>query len=159
MYEPSAEVIAARGVVVFIIEAAVRARTAFIVWAAALIAAIFVIGAVKSDGIGAFIVGVLALVAATVAVTLFGARAALLRALRRYGGGRDYPRVKPIIERHLDSVQRARASVPKDRFGFARLIWMARRPAKLGEYVRETGRELANAIPDVVADVRRELNP
>jgi hypothetical protein len=153
----SPEVTAGRAIAVVAIEQLIRTRTALVVWCAAVIAGLLVVGAVVSDGLGAVLVGIAALVAASVAVTLFAIRAVVLRALRRFGGGPDFARVRPIVERHLAEDNRARGVV-FDRPGAARLAWrVARRPGALQDEVRETASVLARTAPNVVAEVRGEL--
>ena len=96
-------------------------------------------------------------VAGSIALTLFAVRAAVVRVVRRIGGGPDYARIRPIVERRMADVQRARGAIPLERIGLLRLAWMARRPAALQQHVRETAATVVRTIPDVVADVRREL--
>ncbi len=153
----SPEFVAGRVVAVVAIERFIRARTAFVVWAVAVIAVLLIVGTVVSDGIGAIFVGLAALVASAVAATLFAVRGAVLRGLRRIGGGPDYPRLRPIVERRMDAVQRAGAVITLDPPGALRLAWLARRPAALQQHVRETAATVARTIPEVVNDVRREL--
>jgi hypothetical protein len=153
----SPEFVAGRVVATFALERLIRARTAFVLWAAVAIAAFLVVGAVVSDGIGAVLVGVAALVAAAVAVTLWIVRGAVLRGVRRVGGGPDYTRLRPIVERHMDEVERARTAIPLDPPSTLRLLWMARRPRELQEHVRQTATTVTRTLPAVVADVRAEL--
>ena len=153
----SPEVVAGRAVAVYAIERSIRRRTAFVVWSAAAVAAVLVVGAVMSSGLGAVLVGLAALIAGSIAATLFAIRAALLRVVRRVGGGPDYARIRPIIERRMADVQRTREVIPFERSGLVRLAWMARRPAALQQHVRDTAATVARAIPEVVAEVRREL--
>ncbi|MBA2608211.1 MAG: hypothetical protein H0U92_04700 [Actinobacteria bacterium] len=153
----SPELVAGRAVAVFALERIIRDRTAFFVWSAAVITAVLIVGTIASDGVGALVVGAFALIAAAVTFTLFAVRAAVLRALRLIGGGRDYVRMRPIVERHMSEVQRGCAAIPTDRMGVVRLAWMARRPAALQQHVRETATAVARTIPEVVADVRTEL--
>jgi len=153
----SAEFTAARVVAVFVLERFIRARTALVLWGAAVIAALLWFGAIASDGIGAVFVGLFALVATTVAATLFAARAVVLRAIRRVGGGRDYARLQPLVARRVADVEKARGVIPLDGIHPIRLAWMARRPRVLAEQVREAAATVATAVPEVVADVRREL--
>ena len=153
----SPEFVAGRVVAVVAIERLIRSRTAFVVWPAAAIAMFLIVGAVLSHGVGAVLVGLAALVACAVAATLFTVRAAVLRVLRRVGGGPDYPRLRPIVERRMDDVQRASTAIPLERSGLLRLAWMARRPAVLQQHVRETAAVVVRTIPEVVADVRGEL--
>jgi len=153
----SPELVAGRAVAVFSLERLIRARTSWLLWGAVGITAIFAFGATRSSGVGAVVVGLFALVAAAVSLTLFVVRSLVLRALRRVGGGRDYPRLRPIVERHVSEVERARGAVPVNTFGVVRLAWMARRPAELNEHIRATASVIAKTAPGVVADVRREL--
>jgi hypothetical protein len=153
----SPEFVAGRAVAVVALERLIRARTALVVWTVFAVAAVLVVGAVMSDGLGAIVVGLAALVAASVAMALFAVRAAVLRALRRIAGGPHYARVRPIVERRMAEVQRVGAVIPLDAPGALRLAWRARRPADLQQQVRETAATVARTIPDVVADVRREL--
>jgi hypothetical protein len=92
-----------------------------------------------------------------VAATLFAVRSAVLRVLRRVGGGPDYAQLRPIVQRRMDDVQRASNVIPFERSGVLRLAWMARRPAVLQEHIRETAAVVVRTIPEVVADVRGEL--
>lgn len=140
------------------LERFIRARSAFFVWGAAVIAAVLVLGAMASDGFGAVVVGLFALVALAVTATLFTVRNVVLRGVRRVGGGRDYARLKPLVEKRMDAVEHARTVIPLDPPSALRLMWMARRPADLREHVRKTAETVAHTIPEVVADVRRELN-
>jgi hypothetical protein len=153
----SPEVVAARAVAVVMLERVVRARTAPLLWGAAGVAAILVVGAVLSDGIGAVIVGLFALVAAVVALTMFFVRRVVLRVMGRVAGGREFARARPIVERHIDEVERARGALPTDAFAVARLLWMARHPSALGAHVRDVATTLARSYPSVVTEVRREL--
>jgi hypothetical protein len=153
----SPEVVAARAVAVFTIERLVRDRTAIFVWAAAAVAGILVVGSIVSDGFGAVIFGVLAVVAGAVTAALFAVRAAVLRIVRRIAGGPDFARVRPVIERHMANVEDARGLVPLDAPSVIRLAWLARRPADLRAHVQQMAATVARAIPLVVADVRREL--
>jgi hypothetical protein len=154
----SPEIVAARALAAVTIERLVRDRTAILVWSAAAIAAILVVGAFLSHGIGAVIVGLFALVASVVAATLFAVRAAALRVLRRVTGGPDFARTRPIVERHLAELERARGALPLDSMGVVRLMWLARRPAALRAHVQDTASTLVRTFPVVVAEVRRELN-
>jgi hypothetical protein len=154
----SAEVVAARAVAVVMLERVIRERTAIFVWGAVAIAVILVVGTVVSDGIGAVILGLFALVAAVIAATLFVVRATVVRVVRRVAGGPDFTRARPVIERHLAEVERARGGVPLDAIGVARLVWMARRPADLRAHVQDVATTLTRTFPLVVADVRRELS-
>lgn len=155
----AAEFTAARVVAVFVLERFIRARTALVLWGFAAIAIVLWIGTVASHGIGAVFVGLFALVATTIAVTLFAARALVLRAIRRVGGGRHYARLRPVVARRVADVERAHSVIPLDGVGPLRLAWMARRPRLLAEQVREAAATVATTIPEVVADVRRELGP
>jgi hypothetical protein len=152
------EVVAARAFAVVMLERLIRDRTAPFVWVAVGVAALLFVGAAVSDGVGAVIVGLFALVAATIAATLFIVRGAVLRVVRRVAGGRDYERARPVIDRHIAEVERARGALPLDTFGMTRVLWMARRPAGLRAHVQDTATTLARAFPSVVADVRHELN-
>lgn len=153
----SPEFVAGRAVAVFAIERLIRERTALIVWSVAVIAGLLIIGTVVSDGFGAVVLGAVALVAVAVAGTLFVVRAGVLRVVRRIGGGPDYPRMRPIVERRIAQVEQARAVIPLEPVGAIRLAWMARRPARLQQHVREAAATVARTIPEVVDDVRREL--
>jgi len=153
----SPEFVAGRVVAVVVIERLIRARTAFVVWSVAAVALVLVIGTVINDGIGAIFVGLMALIASSVALTLFAVRAAVLRGLRRVGGGRDYARLRPIAEQRLDELRRAGTVIPLDPPSALRLAWLARRPAALQQQVREAATSVVRTIPEVVADVRREL--
>lgn len=153
----SAEVVAARAVAVVAIERLIRGRTAFLVWSVAGLAVILAIGSIVSDGLGALLLGLLAVVAGAVAATLFAIRAAVLRILRRVAGGPDFARARPVIERHMAEVEGARAAVPLDAPGVVRLLWLARRPADLRAHVQRMAATVARALPLVVADVRHEL--
>lgn len=154
----SPEFVAGRVVAVIALEKLILARTALFVWGAAVIAAVLVIGAVASDGFGAVVVGLFALVAVSVAVTLFAVRHVVLRGVRRVGGGRDYARLRPLVERRVRETAQARSVVALDTPGALRLVWMARRPAALRDHVRKTAETVVLTIPEVVADVRRELS-
>jgi hypothetical protein len=153
----SPEFVAGRTVAVFALERFVRARTAFVVWSAAAITALLVLGAIASYGVGAFVVGVFAVIAAVITMTLFAIRAAVLRGLRVIGGGADYARLRPIVRKHLADVQTTRGTIPVDRLGLVRLAWMARRPEDLQQHVRHTVNTVSRAVPDVVSEVRTEL--
>jgi hypothetical protein len=153
----SPEVVAARAVAVFTIERVIRDRTAIVVWAAAAVAVILVVGSVVSDGVGAVLLGVLALLAGAVTATLFAVRAVVLRLVRRIAGGPEFARVRPVIERHMANVEDARGLVPLDAPSVIRLAWLARRPADLRAQVQQTAATVTRTIPVVVADVRREL--
>ena len=153
----SPEFVAGRAVAVFALERLIRARTSFLLWAAVVIAAVLVIGAVVSSGIGAVLVGLAALVATVVAATLWFVRGAVLRGVRRVGGGPDYARLRPIVARRMAQVEKARSVISLDPPSTLRLLWMARRPAALQEEVRQTAQTVERTIPEVVADVRAEL--
>lgn len=153
----SPEFVAGRAVAVFALERLIRDRTAVVVWGVAAIAVALVIGTIASEGLGAVLVGVAAVVAVAVSVTLFTVRAAMLRGLRRFGGGPDYPRLRPIVERRMAEVQRSREIISLDRPGLIRLVWKARHPAALQQHVRRVADNVVRTIPEVVADVRREL--
>jgi hypothetical protein len=112
-----------------------------------------------SDGLGAVLLGLFAIVAGAVAATLFAVRALVLRLLRRIAGGPDFARARPVIERHMAEVGRAGAVVPLDAPGVARLLWLARRPADLRAQVQQMATSVSRAVPLVVADVRQELTP
>ena len=152
------EVIAARAVAVVAIERLVRERTSLLLWGAVGVAVILLVGAVVSDGIGAVVLGLFTLVAGVIAATLFVVRAAVLRIVRRVAGGREFDRVRPIIDRHMSAVERARGGIPLDSLGVVRLLWMARRPAALRAHVQDVATTLTKTFPLVVADVRRELS-
>lgn len=151
------EIVAARAVAVFAIERLIRGRTALFVWAVAGVAVLLVVGSVVSDGVGAVILGLLGLVAGVAAATMFAIRAAVLRVMRRIAGGPDFARVRPVVERHMAEVERARDVLPLDPPGVIRLAWLARRPADLRAHIQETAATVARTIPLVVADVRQEL--
>jgi len=153
----SPQFVAGRAVAVFAMERFIRDRTALLLWAVALLAVALIVGTVVSDGLGAILLGLAALVAAAVAATLFAVRAAVLRGLRHVGGGPDYPRLRPIVERRMAEVERATAIIPLEPMGAIRLAWMARRPADLQQHVRKTAATVVRTIPEVVEDVRREL--
>ncbi|HUR76628.1 MAG TPA: hypothetical protein VMZ22_01675 [Acidimicrobiales bacterium] len=153
----SPEVVAARAVAVVAIERLLRARTAPLLWLVTALAALLVAAAVFSDGLGAVVLGAGAVVATAVASTLFLVRAVVLRGLRRVAGGPDYVRVRPIVERRMAEVERAGAVIPLDSGGILRLAWLARRPRDLQDHVRQTGTTITRVIPEVVADIRREL--
>lgn len=154
----SPEFTAGRVVAVFALERLIRERTALFVWGATAIAAIFWVGAVASDGLGAVFVGALAVVATAVAATLFVVRRVVVGALRRLGGGPDYARLRPIVARRMAEVDEARNVLPLSPPGALRLVWMARRPAALRDHIRATGQSISRTIPGVVADVRRKLH-
>ncbi|MEY2470870.1 MAG: hypothetical protein QOK28_199 [Actinomycetota bacterium] len=153
----SAEFVAGRVVATFALERLIRARTAFALWTAVVITAILVVGAVVSDGVGAVVIGLVALVAAAITATLWFVRAGVLRALRRVGGGPDYARLRPIVERRMSAVNKSREVITLNPQGALRLAWMARRPAALQDHLRDTAQTVAHTIPEVVADVRAEL--
>lgn len=153
----SPEFIAARAVSVFMLDRFIRERSNWIVTLATVITALLLVGAIRSDGIGAVILGLFTLVAASVTATLFAVRWTVLRGVRRVGGGRDYPRLKPIVERHVEEVERAQGALKFDNTGLFKLAWKARRPAALKEHVQTTAATLAKAAPRVMEDVRREL--
>lgn len=153
----SPEFVAGRIVAVVALERFIRARSAFFVWGAAVIAVLLVVGAVAADGFAAVVVGLLALVATAVFATLFVVRKLVLRGVRRVGGGPDYERLKPLVEKRMAQVEHARTVIPLDPPSALRLAWMARRPAALRDHVRQTAETVAHTIPEVVADVRREL--
>lgn len=156
----SPEFVASRVVAVFALERFIRARSAFFVWGAAAIAAVFVVGAIASDGFGAFVLGLFALVALSVFATLWVTRSVVLRGVRRVGGGRDYERLRPLVAKRIAAVEDARGALPLDTSATLRLLWKARRPRDLREHVRQTAQTVMQTIPEVVADVRRELgNP
>jgi hypothetical protein len=153
----SAEFVAGRVVATFALERLIRARTAFVLWAAVVITAVLVIGAVASDGVGAVVVGLVALVAAAITATLWFVRSTVVRALRRIGGGPDYARLRPIVERRMSEVNKSREVITLNPQGALRLAWTARRPAALQEQLRNTAQTVVRTIPEVVADVRAEL--
>lgn len=153
----SPEFVAGRVVAVYAAERLIRARTAVFVWAASGIAALLVVGAVSSQGVGAVIVGVFAFGASAVAITLLLVRAAVLRVVRRFGGGPDYARLRPLVAKRMNDVSRGRQLHPLEPLGAARLVWMARRPAELHDHLRQTTSTVLRTIPEVVADVRSEL--
>lgn len=158
MVDPSSpEFVAGRVVAVFALERLIRERSSFFVWGAALIAAVLWAGSIASDGLGAVIVGLFALVATTVAATLFVVQRVVIRGVRRVGGGANYERLRPLIARRFDEVEKARGAVPVDTFGVIKLAWMARRPKALRDHVQLTAQTVVKTIPEVVADVRREL--
>ena len=158
MEASSPEIAAARAVVVFALERFIRERSNWIITLGVIVSLLFVFGVVQSDGFGAIFIGLLALVAITVTATLYITRKVVIGGIRRVGGGRDYPRIRPIVERHINDVERAQGNLKFDTTGLFRLAWMARRPARLQEHVRSTAATLAQAAPRVVADVRRELD-
>jgi hypothetical protein len=98
-----------------------------------------------------------ALVATSVAATLFTVRAVVVRGIRRVGGGRNYERLRPIVAKRFDAVQSARGAIPVDKIGLLRLAWIARRPKALRDHLREIADTMMRTAPEVVADVRREL--
>jgi hypothetical protein len=153
----SPEFVAGRVVAVFALERFIHERTSLIWWATAVIAALLWIGAVMSDGFGAVIVALFALVATSVAATLFTVRAVVVRGIRRVGGGRNYERLRPIVAKRFDAVQSARGAIPVDKIGLLRLAWIARRPKALRDHLREIADTMMRTAPEVVADVRREL--
>jgi hypothetical protein len=153
----SPEVVAARAVAVVALERLIRERTALLVWSVAAVAIVLVVGSVASAGLGAVVLGVLAMIAGVVAATLFAVRAAVLRVVRRIAGGSNFARVRPVVERHMAEVERAGAVVSLDPPGLLRLFWLARRPADLRAHIQRTAATVARTIPLVVADVRREL--
>ena len=152
-----AEATAARVVAVFVLERLIRARTALVLWGAVAIAVILWFGTVASSGFGAVVVALFALVATTIAATLFFARAMLLRVVRRVGGGAHYAQLRPLVAKRVKAAEDARAVIPLERTSALRLVWMARRPRVLKEHVREAAATIARAVPEVVNDVRREL--
>jgi hypothetical protein len=154
----SPEFVAGRVVATFALERLIRARSAFVLWAAVVITAVLVVGAVVSDGIGAVLIGLLALVAAAIALTLWFVRGVVLRGVRRVGGGPDYARLRPLVARRMAEVENAHAVIPLDAPSTLRLLWMARRPRDLQEHVRHTAQTVVRTIPEVVADVRGELS-
>ncbi len=155
----SPEFVAGRAVAVFAVERLIRDRTALPVWVVTAGAGILVVGSVLSDGLGAVLLGLLAVAAGAVAATLFAVRAVVLRIVRRLAGGPDFERVRPVIERHMAEVERARSVLPLDPPGVIRLAWLARRPADLRAHVQTMATAVARTIPLVVAEVRRELAP
>lgn len=154
----SPEFVAGRVVAVFALERFIRERSSFFVWGAAIVAVVLWVGAIVSDGFGAVIVGLFALTATTVAVTLYVVQRVVIRGVRRVGGGRDYERLRPLVARRFDEVEKARGALPVDTIGVLRLAWMARRPKALRDHVQQTAQTVARTIPEVVNDVRRELN-
>ncbi len=153
----SPEVVAGRAVAVYALERFIHARSAIFCWGAAAIAALLWVGTFASGGLGAVVVGLFALVATTVAGTLFVTRNVVVRAVRRVGGGRDYARLRPIVARRMAQVEHARTIIPLDPPSALRLAWMVRRPKVLRAHVREVAATVAHTIPEVVDDVRREL--
>lgn len=157
MRPTSPEVTAARVVGVFVLERFIRARSALVLWGAAVIAVVLWVGAFASAGFGAVVVGLFALAATAVAATLFATRALVLRAIRRVGGGPHYAQLRPLVARRVEEAERARTVIPLDRAGALRLMWTARRPRLLKEQIQEAANTVARAAPEVVNDVRREL--
>lgn len=153
----SPEFIAARAVATFALERFIRERSNWIVTLASVITLLLFVGAWQSDGLGAVVLGLFTLVAASVTATLFVVRWTVVRGIRRVGGGRDYARVKPIVERHIDDVERAQGSLKFDNTGLFKLLWKVRRPGALKQHVQTTANTLVQAAPRVVDDVRREL--
>ena len=62
-----------------------------------------------------------------------------------------------MVARRYDAIQRASGAIPMERMGLLRLAWMARRPKALADHVRDTAQTFVRTVPEVVADVRREL--
>lgn len=153
----SAEFVAGRVVAVFALERFVRERAAFWVWGSTAIALVLWVGAVASNGFGAVVVALFALMATTVAVTLWAVRNVVVRGVRRVGGGPNYERLRPLVAKRFADVERAHGAIPTDNIGLLKLAWMARRPKQLGEHVRETAQIVVRTIPEAVNDVRREL--
>ncbi len=153
----SAEVTAARVVAVYALERFIRERSSFWVWGSAAVALILWIGAFLSHGFGAIVVSLFALVATTVAATLYVVRRVVLRGVRKVGGGPNYERLRPLVAKRIAAVEDARGTIPTGTPGIIRMIWMARRPKALRDHVRDTAQTVVKTIPEVVADVRREL--
>ena len=139
------------------LERLIRDRTALPMWTVAGLAVVLVVGTIVSDGAGAVILGLLALVAVVVALTLFAIRAVVLRIVRRVAGGPDFARARPVVERHMAEIERAGAVLPLDAPGIIRLAWLARRPADLRTHVQQTAATVARTLPLVTAEIRREL--
>lgn len=153
----SPEFVAGRVVAVFALERFIRERSSFFVWGAAAIAVLLWVGAIASAGLGAIVVGLFALVATSVAATLYVVQRVVLRGVRRVGGGPNYERLRPIVKRRIEAVESARGAIPMDTFGVVKMAWMARRPKALRDHVRQTADTVMRTVPEVVADVRREL--
>lgn len=153
----SPEFVAGRVVATFAFERFIRERSAPFVWGASIIAALLVVATVVSDGLSAVLLGLLALAAVSVAVTLWAVRTVVTRAVRRVGGGRDYPRLRPLVAKRMDEIEQVRSVIPLDPPGMVRFAWMARRPRDLSEHLRRAAQTAVRTMPEVVADVRREL--
>jgi hypothetical protein len=149
----SAAIVTARAVGVCVAESAIRSYTRIAMWITMTAFVAWSMLAVLVDSWGRALFGVLAFFTLVFAAWILSLRTFVIHALQRVAGGEHYHRVAPLVAAHVDEIKDVGGSLPVTKVGALQWLWLARRPQRLQERVRDTGDLVLKRVPALVHEV------